>query len=175
MKTPLAAAGVLLIALTWLSFRGLNLDAQRFDRTLQSLDQFGLAERALQRDILRARIGSLRNYDPLVKEADDIRGALNELRDVASGSVREQEAANELASSVDKQEDYIEQFKSKIALLRNSLTYFGLFSSRLSEAKGENRSLPAVNAVSAAMLRLTPRYIKRQLRRSQTVSRESGQ
>ncbi len=155
MKTPLAAAGVLLVALTWLSFRGLNLDAQRFDRALQSLDHFGLAERALQRDILRARVGLLRNYDPLVKEADDLRGVLNELRDAASGSAREKEATDALASLIDRQEDYVEQFKSKIALLRNSLTYFGLFSSRLGTADGGDRSLQAVNAVSAAMLRLT--------------------
>lgn len=155
MKTPLAVAGFLLVALTWFSFRGLNLDAERFDRALQSLDHFGLAERALQRDILRARVGLLRNYDPLVKEADEVRGALDDLRDTASESAREKEATDALASLVDSQEEYIEQFKSKIALLRNSLTYFGLFSSRLGTADGNNRSLPAVNAVSAAMLRLT--------------------
>ncbi len=155
MRTPLAAAGVLLVVLTWLSFRGLNLDAQRFYRALQSLYHFGLAERALQRDVLRARVGLLRNYDPLVVEDDDLSAALDELRNAASESAGEKDATAALASLVEQQGDYIEQFKSKIALLRNSLTYFGLFSSRLSTADGDSKSLPAVNAVSAAMLRLT--------------------
>jgi signal transduction histidine kinase len=152
---PLLAAGVLLIALTWLSFRGLNLDAQRFDRALQSLDHFGLVERAVQRDILRARVGLLRNYDPLVRETDELRDALNDLCDATLETPRQKAATDRLVSLIGKQEDYTEQLKSKIALLRNSLTYFGLFSSRLSTAEGDNRSLPAVNAVSASILRLT--------------------
>jgi len=77
MKVTPAAAAVLLVLvlLTWLSFRASNMDAERFDRALGALDRFAMVESALQRDVLSARAGMLRNYDPLVREVT----ALNEL------------------------------------------------------------------------------------------------
>ena len=155
MKTTFAAAGMILIALTWLALRGMNPGAPRFDRALQALDQFSLVERALQREILSDRIGTLRNYDPLVRETNALRKILDQLRESASGNHEESEALDRLAASTDRQEDLTEQLKSEIALLRNSLTYFSLFSSRLRASRRNDPSLPTVNALSAAMLHLT--------------------
>src|SRR4051794_20951537 len=56
-----AAVPVVLVLLTWLSFRASNTDAERFDRALGALDRFALVESALQRDVLSARAGMLRN------------------------------------------------------------------------------------------------------------------
>jgi len=63
---------LLLLLLTWLSFRTINADAELFDRTLGDLNHFAMVENALQRDVLRARVGELRNYDPLVRETDEL-------------------------------------------------------------------------------------------------------
>jgi len=46
---------VLLVLLTWLSFRAIDTDAERYDRALKALDRFTMMETALQRDVLSAR------------------------------------------------------------------------------------------------------------------------
>ena len=62
MRVTLAAAAVsvALVLLTWLSFRAIDTDAERYDRALKALDRFTMMETALQRDVLRARAGLLR-------------------------------------------------------------------------------------------------------------------
>jgi hypothetical protein len=62
--TPAAAVvAVLLVLLTWASFRAIDTDAERYDRALKALDRFTMVEIALHRDVLSARAGMLRNYD----------------------------------------------------------------------------------------------------------------
>src|ERR1700730_18298414 len=155
MRAPLAAAGIVLLMLTWLSLRGMNIGAQRFDQALQGLDHFAMVERTLQRDILSARVGLLRNYDPLVQETNALRSALDQLREAMAGNKQQMGVVERLASSIGRQEDLTEQFKSANALLQNSLTYFGLISARLSASGPNDPSLAAINALSAAMLNLT--------------------
>jgi hypothetical protein len=50
-----AAVPVLLLLLTWLSFRAIDPDAERYDRALKALDRFTMMEIALHRDALSAR------------------------------------------------------------------------------------------------------------------------
>jgi hypothetical protein len=53
--TPAAAAvSVLLVLLTWLSFRAVDTDAERYDRALKALDRFAVIEITLHRDVLSA-------------------------------------------------------------------------------------------------------------------------
>jgi DAHL domain-containing protein len=68
LMPAVAAVPLVLALLTWLAYRASNTDAERFDRALAALDRFALVESALQRDVLSARAGMLRNYDPLVRE-----------------------------------------------------------------------------------------------------------
>jgi signal transduction histidine kinase/ActR/RegA family two-component response regulator len=154
--TPAAAAvPVLLVLLTWLSFRAIDTDAERYDRALGALDRFALVESALQRDVLSARTGMMRNYDPLVREVNALDELLSRLRDTASEGAEEAAAIDRLAASVNRQEELTEQFKSDNALLQNSLAQFRLFSARLSEAHWSGPLAPAVSALAAAMLQLT--------------------
>jgi signal transduction histidine kinase len=156
MKLPAAAAvPLVLILLTWLSFRASNTDAERFDRALGALDRFALVESALQRDVLSARAGMLRNYDPLVREVDVLNELIGRLRDAASPDTAEAAAVGRLAASVSRQEELTEQFKSNNALLQNSLAYFRLFSAHLSEADRNGPLARAVSGLAAAMLQLT--------------------
>src|SRR5215467_5603512 len=130
--TPVAAAvPVLLVLLTWLSFRAIDADAERYDRALKALDRFTLMEIALHRDVLSARAGLLRNYDPLVRELNALRDALDRLRDNVSGDAEEAAAIDRFAAAAAQQEQLTEQFKSDNALLQNSLAYFRLLSARL--------------------------------------------
>jgi signal transduction histidine kinase len=154
--TPAAAAiPVLLVLLTWLSFRAIDTDAERYDRALKALDRFTMVEIALHRDVLSARAGMLRNYDPLVQEVNDLREALGGLHDNASEDAQEAAATDRFATAVALQEQLTEQFKSDNALLQNSLAYFQLLSARLSASEGSGPLAPAVSGLAAAMLHLT--------------------
>ena len=54
---------------------------------------------------------------------------------------------------MERQEHWIEQFKSDNALLQNSLAYFELFSASLTQREG--MLLPKVSALDSAMSHLT--------------------
>src|SRR3954447_10712932 len=75
----LIAAGLLLF-LTYLLIQGASPDAVRHERTLDALRAAILNEAALQRDVLRARAGLERNYDPLVRSVDNLRRAARDLQ-----------------------------------------------------------------------------------------------
>jgi signal transduction histidine kinase/CheY-like chemotaxis protein len=150
-----AAVPVLLLLLTWLSFRAIDPDAERYDRALKALDRFTMMEIALHRDVLSARTGMLRNYDPLVREVNALRESLGRLRDNASGDAEEAAPIDRFAAVASRQEQLTEQFKSDNALLQNSLAHFRLFSARLSASDGSGPLAPAVSALAAAMLQLT--------------------
>jgi signal transduction histidine kinase/CheY-like chemotaxis protein len=153
--TPAAATvPVLLVLLTWLSLHSINTDAEMFDRALGALDDFARLESTLQRDVLTARAGMLRNYDPLVLEVNALDDSLVRLRETAADA-ETAAAIDGLAASIDRQEKLVEQFKSDNALLQNSLAHFGSFSARLVSSERNGPVGPAVGAVSDAMLHLT--------------------
>jgi len=156
MRVTLATVSVpvLLVLLTWLSFRAIEPDAERYDRALKALDRFTTMEIALQRDVLSARAGLLRNYDALVREVNALREALRRLRNNSSGDAEEVAAIDGFAAAAARQEEFTERFKSDNALLQNSLAYFRLFSSRLSATEGGSSLASAVSSLAAAMLPL---------------------
>jgi signal transduction histidine kinase/CheY-like chemotaxis protein len=153
--TPsLAAVPLLLVLLTWLALRGSDSGAQAFNLPLQALDGFEMLENALHRDILSARSGLLRNYDPIAREIDALDDALAQIR--ASTPLGLNDAAlTRLGASLDRQETLVEQFKTDNAVLQNSLASFGMLSVRLSTSDRNAPLVPAVSGLAAAMLHLT--------------------
>jgi len=157
MKLTLCAAAAQLVVLifTWLSFNSLNAETRVLDRSMASLDELTTIGNALHRDVLRDRAGLQLNYDPLVHETEALNGTLDRLRKNAPDDPAAQAAIGRLAASVEHQEDLVEQFKSNNALLRNSLSYFALFGSDLESSSRTGASVPAAGPVVASMLRLT--------------------
>jgi signal transduction histidine kinase len=157
MRVSPAAVAVpfLLLLLTWLLLSGLNLNSSLFDRELRALDDFAMIENALHRDVLTARAGLLRHYGSLVSEIGALHDALDRLRKAAAAHPEEKAAIDRLAALVDRQEELVEQFKSKNALLQNSLAYFGLFSARLATSDRSGPLVAAASTLAAAMLHLT--------------------
>jgi signal transduction histidine kinase/ActR/RegA family two-component response regulator len=150
--TPAAAiVPLLIVLLTWLSLRAINPNAELFDRALGEIDHFATTENALYRDVFTARAGSLRNYDPLVREINDLYESLDRLRETAAVDSETTTAVDQLAASIRRQEELVEQFKSNNALLHNSLSFFGRFSVRLASSDLG----PTISAAAAAMLHLT--------------------
>src|SRR5260221_648954 len=102
-------------------------------------------------DVFTARAGTLRNYDPLVREINELHESLSRLRETAAIDSETTAALDQLVASVDQQEELVERFKSDNALLHNSLAVFGRFSVRpVSSDLG-----PTISAAAAAMLHLT--------------------
>jgi signal transduction histidine kinase len=143
-----------LLLLTWLLLNGLNLNSARHDRELQALDEFSRLERAMHREVLTARAGLSKNYDALARTTDAYAQSLDRLREAAGSDSEVRAAIEVLAIRARRQQDLIEKFKSRNALLRNSFAYFGIFSARL--AASDNRAVvAAATTLSAAMLHLT--------------------
>jgi signal transduction histidine kinase/CheY-like chemotaxis protein len=145
---------LLLMLLTWLLLSGLNLNSTRYDRELEALDQFSRFERGLNREVLNARAGLSRNYDALARLTNAYEDSLNRLRDAAGSDSEEGAAIEVLATGARRQQELVEKFKSRNALLRNSFLYFGIFSSRLA-ASEHIPVVAAATTLSAAMLHLT--------------------
>jgi signal transduction histidine kinase/ActR/RegA family two-component response regulator len=152
----LPAIVLLLLALTYLAVRSAVPHTERHERILDALRSLTLNESALHRDVLRARDGLLRDYDPLVRSADGLRLAGSTLRELgdetgADGSPDLARSVRSLRTAVDEQEALVERFKSSNALLQNSLSYFGHASHQLNRA--EPGVAPAVGILASDMLR----------------------
>jgi signal transduction histidine kinase/ActR/RegA family two-component response regulator len=154
--------GGLLLALTYLLVQGTTPDADRHERTFDALRMLTFNDAALQRDVLKARAGLLRNYDPLVASVQNLRRAVATLRADAqipgSGMATEIALGVEgVAGAVADQEALVEAFKSRNALLHNSLTFLS-HTARQFDASGngpQNAVSTEVGALANAMLRFT--------------------
>jgi signal transduction histidine kinase len=151
----ISAVALVLMLLTWLWLSSTNDAAGIADEAMHALDDFSMAERALHRDVLSARIGMLRNYDPLVREINALHDATQRLRAAATRQPEIEAAADRLAAQIDQQEQWTEQFKSRNALLQNSLSHFALLSAQLSAADQGGALVRRVGALATAFLELT--------------------
>jgi signal transduction histidine kinase len=157
---PAVVAACLLLVLTYLLVRGAAPDAELHQRTLDALRAITFRDAALQRDVLKARAGLLRNYDPLVETVEGLREGVISLQ-IAAQAVGDTTAAagdldrhrERLAAAVAEEEKLVEAFKSRNALLQNSLSYFRLVSRRLGMGNHERDAVAVeVAAVANAML-----------------------
>jgi signal transduction histidine kinase len=153
--TPIVVlVSFLLLLLTWLLLSGMNLNSTRFESELRALDGFSRFERGLNREVLSARVGLSRNYDALARMSDAYDYSLNRLREAAGPDAEESAAIEVLAVCAHRQQDLVEKFKMRNALLRNSLVYFGTFSARLA-ASDDRPVVAAASLLAAAILHLT--------------------
>ena len=136
------SAVILLAVFAWIWSHDMKDDTQTSERALRALDAFAIAESELHRDILSARAGMLRNYDFLVHQDRAMRAALEQIPE-----------HGRLAALVDQEGELVERFKSRNALLQNSLAYFELFSTRLLSHQGALAQ--GVSGLTSAMLQLT--------------------
>ena len=153
-----ALAGLMLV-LTYILVQGTMPDASLHERTLAALRSLTLNDAALQRDVLRARTGLLRNYDPLVRSVGVLHEAAAALRSTGHVANNEALAAIEsrvegIATAVRDQESLIEDLKSRNALLQNSLSYFSHTIERIGAGNSGARGPAAaeIGEVANAML-----------------------
>src|SRR5262245_23801437 len=149
------AFGAVLLALTYLLVAGTTPDPAHHERILAAMRSLILNDSALQRDVLKARAGLLRNYDSLVQSSENLRHAIDSLRaELQPSPGREgamlRDRLRALAAAVRDQQELIETFKSSNALLQNSLSFFNHIIRQLGDG---GVAAPEVAPVSNAMLR----------------------
>jgi signal transduction histidine kinase len=126
-----AVLGVLLAGLlTWLMINGKGEMDAAYVQTQRTTDALALAESRMQHDVLRARTGLLRNYDPIVAHLREMQAALAGIR-AASGP--DDGEVRALAEAINREAQMVERFKTGNALVQNSIAYFDSLSDRLSE------------------------------------------
>jgi len=108
---------LLLVLLTFLLLRGIWTDEARYALELKALSDFSLAEASLNRDILEARAGLLRNYDAINTDVDALDNALARLRDYAKERAFDKATLDRLARLVAQREALVESFKTDNAVL----------------------------------------------------------
>jgi signal transduction histidine kinase/CheY-like chemotaxis protein len=147
-----AVLGALLAALlTWLLING-NGEMEAAYVTMQrTVGSLALAESRLQHDVLRARAGHLRNYDPIVAHLRKMQAAVADLRAASRPDDAEVRA---LAEVVDREAQMVERFKTGNALVQNSIAYFDSLSDRLSEPDVDPRLVQAVAALQIRVSQL---------------------
>lgn len=94
---------------------------------LISLRAIDINHASLQRDVLRARAGLLKNYDTLVSSVVKLHETVEQLRSLFPESgvetvVELDRELTQLSISIDLDEDLVERFKTENALLQNSLS-----------------------------------------------------
>lgn len=156
MRKLLFILGVsfLLALLTWLLLRGIDTNASTYAATLQTLEEYALAEASLHRDVLQARAGLLRDYDTFTPAAKAMEDAVGRLRSHARAEGLDTKPIDRLAAAVVEQEDLLERFKTSNALLQNSLSYVGLLSTSPAFLAHDVQLAPATGALAAAILHL---------------------
>jgi signal transduction histidine kinase len=145
----------LLALLTWLLLRGIDTNAPAYAVTLQTLDDYALAEASLHRDVLQARSGLLRDYDTFAIAARAMEDAVTRLRSHAQAERLDARPIDQLAATVVEQEALLERFKTSNALLQNSLSYVGLLSTSSAFLAHDVQLAPATGALAAAILHLS--------------------
>ncbi|MGO4112506.1 two-component system VirA-like sensor kinase [Rhizobium ruizarguesonis] len=127
---------------------------------LTSLRAVDINHASLQRDVLQARAGLLKNYDPLVASIKTLHATVTKLGELFPDSGVESPAnlsdeLSRLSSSIDRDEDLVEQFKTDNALLQNSLSIANQMLSKLhTEAPQEvEKGLDAPNDLGNLMMR----------------------
>ncbi|MBI5131858.1 MAG: two-component system VirA-like sensor kinase [Rhodopseudomonas palustris] len=99
------------------------------DGILTTLRMIDLQHASLQRDVLQARAGLLRNYDPLVRAIAGLQASTDSLRRLLGASRRDglsgfDDELSAISSSIASDERLVDQFKTSNSLLQNSLEIF---------------------------------------------------
>lgn len=142
-----------------------DLDRSIHEDIMMNLRAVDVNHAALQRDVLRARAGLLSSYDGLVSSVVNLRTAVGSLRNLFDGPRFAEEAnlkylLSGLNSSIDRDEILVESFKTRNALLQNSIGVFGQTLTLLQESEdiAVTRTLTSIGDLSNLMMRFSSNH-----------------
>ncbi len=125
-------------------------DAAWSSRARAAIDLYALADRSLERDLLSARAGLLRDLDPIVRDVADAGGSLDDLRSLSREEPGLRAAVDDLTPCLERRRAIVEAFKTDNALLQNSLARVALLGGPGAEGASREQQ-----AFAASVLRLT--------------------
>jgi class 3 adenylate cyclase len=140
----------LLVAFLLLRSQALNVaDHNRYSKAIVELSE---VDARLNQAVLQVRYGLLNNYDPLVQgftNQQTLHQTLNQLPDFIN--VEEQRTLQQLLQlhrdALQQKEQWVETFKSKNAILKNSLTYFPIAITNLVNRLDDRTLTNALNTL----------------------------
>ena len=128
--------GFVLLVLIGLFFKTQTFNVDRYYQALDDLRRLQQIDVTINASILKSRYGLSANYDPLVADWASFHSNLTQteqhLQDViqrTNPGIMQQ--FSELQKIVDRKESEVEQFKSKLSVLQNSLRYFPIVTNDL--------------------------------------------
>mgnify|MGYP000855418734 CR=1 FL=1 len=157
MKWAATLSALLLGGLIFFSlFMGsVDRNTHRYGQALEALDALELADTSIDNDVLKARIGLLRDYDSLVAGDVRARATLQHLRSLSSEDAPLLKAVDALASSYEAKSLQLEVFKSQNSLLSNSLAYFWSESNAQLQRAGDTGAVRDASLLTSAVHRLS--------------------
>jgi len=133
------AAGILAV----LAFLLAKTRIETHDRHLNLLLQLQKQDSVLNEEILQARYGQLLNYDPLVRNLQDLQAGAERLKALpavlekgSEGRERATRQVNDLLQLLEQKEVLLERFKSENSTLHNSLSFFPVAAAELAQSVG---------------------------------------
>ncbi|WP_115527807.1 MULTISPECIES: two-component system VirA-like sensor kinase [Xanthomonas] len=133
----------------------LDRDTQRYGNALDALDALELADTSIDNDVLKARIGLVRDYDSLVAGDIRARATLQHLQQLAGDERPLQQAIAALAADYTAKSIQLELFKSQNSLLSNSLAYFWSESSAQIRQSKDPGAARVASMLASAVNRLS--------------------
>jgi PAS domain S-box-containing protein len=120
---------VLVLGILWIKSAAVDINVKRHNKYLASLRQMQTLDAQIDRNVLQARDGLLKYYDPIVNDIAQLKQLQNNLKKTPAfvGSEGQKELARRLRNYIEiwqKKEESILKFQSQNAVLGNSLTYF---------------------------------------------------
>lgn len=155
----IATTAILAMALAFVAV-GRDFGRVTHEAILTTLRSIDANHAVLQRDILRARAGILKSYDPLVDAIVALREAPQRLsKRIQDEALDDDEdlgqPLNSLRASVETDEKLVERFKTVNALLQNSLVVFGRSLAALHASQDDKvrTATPDLGDVGGLMMR----------------------
>jgi len=138
--TVVVATGLLAAALPWVAAH--RVDPGEHDLYQHRLARLITLQHRLNEQVLRAHAGLVGSYDPLVRTTLELRDLHRDLAQppsfIATDGAVELRAAVERSREVLRaQEETVERFKSRNAVLLNSLRYFPVAASELAQSMAD--------------------------------------
>jgi hypothetical protein len=146
------AVGGLVFVGTLFFFESQARNLQAHSRAMEALQLLKEADATLTQDVLRARFDLLPSYDPLMRKIasmQELQREFWEATGAAYGDAREKFApqADAVAVTVAAKADLIEEFKSRNAILKNSLSYLPVASQRIAQHAERDHALTAETGI----------------------------
>ena len=130
------AWGFVLLVLIGLFFKTQTFNVDRYYQALDDLRKLQQIDLTINASILKSRFGLSANYDSLVADWASFYSSLTQTQKDLQNAIQQRNPGitqqfTELQKIIDKKENEVEQFKSKLSVLQNSLRYFPIVTNGL--------------------------------------------